>query len=189
MSWRHLEDMSWSYLEDMSWRRLEDMFWRRLQDVFSVTIFCLLRRFQDVFKTSSKTCSRRICKTSSRRLQGVFRTSWKTKNCHAEDVLKTSSRLVLKTSSRRLQDVFKTNKCLLGTLFVSKSAFPSRKVETLQHFLWQLQDFPSVCFSTGRFFLTNKSLRIFHLLNPKISTSGRTLRCCASGVIRNLTFD
>ena len=68
-------------------------------------------------------------KTSSRRLQDllqdVFRTSWKTKNCYAEDVLKTSWRHVLKTfwrhvlktswrclaktSSRRLQDVFKTS--------------------------------------------------------------------------------
>ena len=34
----------------------------------------------------------------------VFKASWKTKNCYAEDVLKTSSRHVLKTSSRRLQD-------------------------------------------------------------------------------------
>ena len=53
----------------------------RLQHVFSVTIFRLRRRLQDVLKTS-----------------------WKTKNCYAKDVLKTSWRHVLKTSWRRLVD-------------------------------------------------------------------------------------
>ena len=45
-------------------------------------------------------------KTSSRRLQDllqdVFRTSWKTKNYYAEDVLKTSWRHVLKTFWRHV---------------------------------------------------------------------------------------
>ena len=60
------------------------------QDVFSVTNFHLLRRFQDVF-------ARPLSKTSSRRLQDVFKTS-----------SKTSSRRICKmASSRRLQDVFK----------------------------------------------------------------------------------
>ena len=54
---------------------------RRLEDIFSVTIFLFPRRIQDVFKTF---------------LQDVFKTSWKAKNCYAEDVLKTPS--------RRLQD-------------------------------------------------------------------------------------
>ena len=81
---------------------------------------------RQVFRTPSrhvfKTSSRHVFKTSSRRhqrnnfssfntssirlqdvLRDVFKTSWKTKNCYAEDVLKTSSRHVLKT-----------NKCLLG---------------------------------------------------------------------------
>ena len=40
----------------------------------------------------------------TRRLQDVFKTSWKTKNCYAGDVLKMASRYVLKT-----------NKCLLGS--------------------------------------------------------------------------
>ena len=76
-----------------------------------------------VFKTSSrhvfKTSSRHAFKTSSRRLQrnkfsssktpsrrlarglrGAFKTSWKTENCYAEDVLKTSLIHFLKTSSR-----------------------------------------------------------------------------------------
>ena len=57
-------------------RHFQDMSSRSLEDVFSVTIFCLSRRLQDLFKTS-----------------------WKTKNCHAEDVLKKSS--------RRLEDCYK----------------------------------------------------------------------------------
>ena len=73
-SWRHVFKMSSRHvfktcLQDMSSRRLQDMSSRRLQDIFSVTIFCLPRRLQDVFKTL-----------------------WKTKNCYAEDILKTSSR-------------------------------------------------------------------------------------------------
>ena len=84
---------------------------RRLQDVFSVTLFVFQdllktssrhlqdvfairlpktssRRFQDAFKTSSKTSSRRVCKTSC---NYVFKTSWKTKKCYTEDVFSTSS--------------------------------------------------------------------------------------------------
>ena len=62
-----------------------------LQDVFSVTIFCLPRRLQDVLKTSSRRLGRQkivMLKTCWRSLEGM---SW-----------------------RRLQDVFKTSKCLLG---------------------------------------------------------------------------
>ena len=40
----------------------------------------------------------------TKRLQDAFKTSWKTKNCYAGDVLKMASRYVLKTSSRRLED-------------------------------------------------------------------------------------
>ena len=82
---------------------------RSLQDVFSVTLFVFqdlfkkylqyvfLKRLQGVFKTSS----RRACKTSC---NYIFKTSWKTKKCYSEDVLKTSSRC--------LQYVFtKTNVC------------------------------------------------------------------------------
>ena len=45
--------------------------------VFSVTIFCLLRRLEDVLQI---------------RLEDLLKTSWKTKNCYAEHVLKTSWR-------------------------------------------------------------------------------------------------
>ena len=63
--------------------RLQDMSWRRLQHVFSVTVLRLPRRLEDVLKKSCKT-------------------SWKTKNCYAEDVLKTSWRHDLKTSWRHI---------------------------------------------------------------------------------------
>ena len=72
----------------------------------------------------------------------VLKTSWKTKNCYAEDVLKTSWRHVLKTSWRRLEemswrrlgdmpwrrledmcwrrleDVLETNKMFTGNIFI-----------------------------------------------------------------------
>ena len=41
--------MSLRCLQDMSLRRLQGMSSKRLQDVFSVTIFRLARRLQDVF--------------------------------------------------------------------------------------------------------------------------------------------
>ena len=77
--------------------RLQDMSSRRLEDVFSVTIFCLPRLHQDVFKTSSRRLGRRkiiTLKTCWRRLQDV---SW-----------------------RRLEDVLKTNKCFLGNWSISR---------------------------------------------------------------------
>ena len=52
----------------MSSRSLQDMSSKRLEDVFSVTIFCLPRRLEDVLKMS-----------------------WKTKNCYDEDVLKMTN--------------------------------------------------------------------------------------------------
>ena len=61
---------------------------RHLQHVFSVTILRLPRR-----------------------LEVVLKTSWKTKNCYAEDVFKTSSRRVLKTSGGH---ILKTTSRRLG---------------------------------------------------------------------------
>ena len=66
---------SWGCLENMSWRPLEDMSSRTLQDVFSVTTFCLPRRFQDVLNMYSKRlprCLQDAFKTSSRRLQDIL---------------------------------------------------------------------------------------------------------------------
>ena len=87
MSSRRLQDMSSRHLQDMSSRRLQDMSSRRLQDVFSVTIFRLPKRLQDVLQHVFKTSSRRL----GRRKIVTLKTCW-----------------------RRLQDVFKTNRCLLG---------------------------------------------------------------------------
>ena len=95
---RHFLKTSTKYvfktLRDMSSRRLQDISSSRLEDVFSVAIFLLPRRLQDV-------------------LRDVFKTSWKTKNCSAEDVFKTC-----------FQDVLKTNKCLMGYYqYCSKSSY------------------------------------------------------------------
>ena len=60
------------------------------------------RRLQRNNFSSSKTS----CERSWKRLQDVFKTSWKTKNCYAEDVLKKSS-------------IHVSNKCLLGGLVKS----------------------------------------------------------------------
>ena len=84
---------------------------RRLQDVFSVSIFRLSRRLQDVFAIRlPKTSSRRFQDHFARRLQDIFKTSYKTKN------------VTLKTSSRCLQDVFtKTNVCWDGSSQLSET--------------------------------------------------------------------
>ena len=51
--------MSSIRLQDISSRRLQYMSSRRLEDVFSVTIFRLARRLQDVLREALKTSSRR----------------------------------------------------------------------------------------------------------------------------------
>ena len=52
--------MDFGFALELSSRRLQDMSSRRLQDVFSVTIFRLLRRLQDVCKMSCKMSSTRL---------------------------------------------------------------------------------------------------------------------------------
>ena len=79
----------------ISSRRLQDMSWRCLQYVFSVTIFHVPRRLQDVFQTPW----RHVLKTSWRH---VVKTPWRY-------VFKTSWRHVLKMSTKRLVD--KQNVC------------------------------------------------------------------------------
>ena len=71
-----------------------------LEDVFSVKIFRLQRRFQDVLQRVLQE----LLKTSLRHFQDVLKTSWKKKKCYAEDVLKPSL------------DILETNKCLLGEI-------------------------------------------------------------------------
>ena len=77
--------------------------WRRLQDVFSVTFFCLPRLLQDIIaRHLANTSWRRLAKTSwnyledvlGRCREDVFKMSWKTKKCYAEDVLGTKKCLL-----------------------------------------------------------------------------------------------
>ena len=88
---RRLQDMSSRRLKDIPLRCLQDMSSRRLQDSFNVSTLLLPSRLQGISKAY---------------LQEIFKRSWKTKNCYAEDVWKASSRHVLKT-----------NKCFLETLY------------------------------------------------------------------------
>ena len=81
--------------------------WRRLQR----DTFHLPRRLQDVFKSSSKTSSRRVCKTSC---NYVFKTSWKTKKCYTEDVF-TKTNVCWVWFSQRCP----TTDVLLGSKYVS----------------------------------------------------------------------
>ena len=78
--------MSSRRLQDTSSRRLQDMSSRGLQDVFSVTIFYLPRRLQDVLRD--------VFKKSSRRLRDVFARR-----------LGRQKIVTLKTCWRRLQDM------------------------------------------------------------------------------------
>ena len=91
---------SWRRLQDMSSRRLQDMSSRRLQDM---SLRCLQRNNFSSSKTSSRRFARCLQDVFAS-VQDVLETSWKTKNCYTEDVLKTSSRHVFKASSRRLED-------------------------------------------------------------------------------------
>ena len=107
----------WTWFDDLSQQTFVLMkasfailFRRRLQDdLIKTNIFTLVIRLQDIFKTSS----RRLAKTSSRRLQDVFKTSsgclqdiFKTSSIRFEDVFedvfKTSCKDVFKTFSGRI---------------------------------------------------------------------------------------
>ena len=84
--------------------------WRRLQHIFSVTIFRLPRRHEDIFKTSSRPLGRKgivTLKMSSRRLEDMSWRRLKDMSC-----LKTSWRHIFKTSSRCFGD--KTSSRCLG---------------------------------------------------------------------------
>ena len=88
---------------------------RRLEDVFSITIFRLPRRLQDVFAIRlPKASSRRLQDVFARRLQDLFKTFSKRacKTILQDDFKKTSCNYVSKTSSRCLQDVLQDKKML-----------------------------------------------------------------------------
>ena len=98
------QDMSSGRRQDMSSRHV----FKTSSRLFSVTIFCLPRRLQDVLRDVLKTSWRRLKDI----LRDVVKTSWKTKNCYAEDVLET----------RRLQDqqMFAGKWYHVGTSIVGK---------------------------------------------------------------------
>ena len=83
--------------------------WRRLQYVFSVIIFRLPRCLEDVLQRRLEDISR-----------DVLKTSWKTKNCYAEDVFKTILQDILKTCVedvlKTCLDVLETNKIFTGDI-------------------------------------------------------------------------
>ena len=94
MSARRLEDVLKTYNEEVLKIYLEDVLNTCLEDVFKTCIQYVFKTcLQDVFKTCLQCNNFSFSKTSSGRL---CKTSWKTKNCYAEGILKTSS--------RRLQD-------------------------------------------------------------------------------------
>ena len=111
----------------MSSRRLQDMSSRRLEGVFSITIFCLPIRLENVFKTSSRRHgSRKIVtmKTCWRRLQDM---SW-----------------------RCLQDILKTNKCLLEVFikkYISKHSGWAKTRTLLNAFYCKNQRIPICLFA------------------------------------------
>ena len=152
-----------------SWRRLQNVFIktnifallillqktcsRRFLDILiKTTIFVLVIRVQAFFKTSwsrpTYSSWSYVFKTSSRRFQGVFKTS-------CQDFFETSSRRLVKTSTRYPQDVFKK--------------FSRRLQDVLQKCLqdvfktfWRrLQDVLEVCFQDV--FKTYHQVKLFLL--------------------------
>ena len=124
-------------LQDVLKRCPQDIFKTCLQDVFKTSSRHAFRKSSShVFKTSWRrlqrnnfSSSKTSCELSSRRLQDVFKTSWKTKHCHAGGVLKTSSRNVSKTSSRRVEDQQMLagklwNWIFIGWKYVNKAILP-----------------------------------------------------------------
>ena len=102
-------------------RRLKDVF-KTCLTIFSVTIFRLPRRLEDVLKTSWKCfedISQNVLKTSWRRLGRRNLLRWR----HLQDVLKTSWRHLEDMSWRRLQDALETNKSKCVYLWSKKSTF------------------------------------------------------------------
>ena len=87
--------------------------WRHTEDVFSVALFSLSRRLQDI---TARHLHEDVLKTSWKRLEeNVLQTRLEyISRRRLEDILKTSSRHLWKTSSRRLEDVLGNQKCLLG---------------------------------------------------------------------------
>ena len=120
--WRHLEDVFRLCLQNPSSRRLDQDEYIRLSHTSSEDVFktssrrlgqdqCIRlghtssRRFQNVFKSSSKS----VFKASSRRPQDVLKMSLRRFKTSSRRLARTSSRRLAKMSSRHLQGVLKTH--------------------------------------------------------------------------------
>ena len=84
--------------------------WWRFQHVFRVKILRLPRRHKDVLRLA-KTSLKTSCKIH----EDVFKTSWKTKNCYAEDM---SWRRLEDMSWRRLEDIMEKSKILFNICLI-----------------------------------------------------------------------
>ena len=110
-----------------------NVFWIRLKLVrFRFVKYRFVRYTLDLADTDIPfthfICFQNVLKTClARCLQDVSKTSWKTKNCYAEDVLKMSPRHVLKMSSRHVLKM--SSRHVLKT--------PSRRLEDQQMFAGQ----------------------------------------------------
>ena len=81
--------------------------------IWTVQLTVCSYNVRNAFQSESTLYPASIC-CSWRRLEVVLKTSWKTKNCCAEDVLKTYLEDVWKTC---LEDVLETNKMFTGNIF------------------------------------------------------------------------
>ena len=109
--------------------------WRRLEDVLKASfVFVFRRRLQDVLiKTNMFALALRLQKTSSRRLQDVFKTScqdvFKTFSRRLQDVFKTFSRRLQDVLQKRLQDIFKTSSKRLQDVLKNVFKTSSRRLQ------------------------------------------------------------
>ena len=89
----------------LSWRHLEDVLIK--MNIFTLDEYILQKTPSRRLKSKSIYSSwLYVFETSSRRFQDVFK---KTSRRSCQDVFKTSCEIVFKTSSRRFQDVFNTS--------------------------------------------------------------------------------
>ena len=93
----------------------------------NVCIFMYPSKHLLVLKTSSTRLQRNNFTSSKTSCKDVLKTSCKTKNYYAEDILKTSWRHVSKTSWRPLKNFMETNKILGISVYLSRD-LPNLKV-------------------------------------------------------------
>ena len=118
-----------------SWRHAEDVYKTYLEDVFNTPSAKQFLVFQGALRRLPKTFWTRF-----KRIFGdVLKTSWKTKDFYAEDVLKTSSKHVLKAFWRHtLKTSWRPTKYLLGISISNKCKSVSHKSISFQICIWRI---------------------------------------------------